>query len=109
MSASRSTSASSSSSSVPRGGNPVSKNEQKVNCCGSIFKNPPGYNAWKLIKSSIDESFYKGPIKLSKKHSNFFENDPNINSDMIILFINQIRERVYKKYNINLEPELEIK
>ena len=86
-----------------------SSQPQKVNCCGSIFKNPPGYNAWKLIKSSIDESFYKGPIKLSKKHSNFFENDPNINSDMIILFINQIRERVYKKYNINLEPELEIK
>lgn len=82
---------------------------QRVNCCGSIFKNPPGQNAWKLIKSSIDESFYKGPIKLSTKHSNFFENDPNINSDEIILFINQIRERVLKKHNINLEPELEIK
>ena len=86
-----------------------SSQPQRVNCCGSIFKNPPGHNAWKLIKSSIDESFYEGPVKLSKKHSNFFENDPNINSDEIISFINQIKERVFNKHHIDLEPELEIK
>ena len=38
-----------------------------------FLKNPPGHNAWKLIKSSIDESFYQGPVKLSKKHSNFLK------------------------------------
>ena len=86
-----------------------SSQPQRVNCCGSIFKNPPGHNAWKLIKSSIDESFYQGPVKLSKKHSNFFENDPNINSDEIISFIIQIKERVFNKHRIDLEPELEIK
>ena len=37
---------------------------QKVNCCGSIFKNPKNQSAWKLIKTSIDESFFEGPIKL---------------------------------------------
>ena len=45
---------------------------QMVNCCGSIFKNPPNHNAWKLIKSSLDESFYEGPIRLSKKTLKFF-------------------------------------
>ena len=40
---------------------------QQVNCCGSIFKNPKNQSAWKLIESSVDESFYNGPIKLSKK------------------------------------------
>ena len=74
-----------------------------------MFKNHPGHNAGKLIKASIDESFYQGPVRLSKKHSNFFENDPNINSDERISFINQIKERVVNKHHRDLEPELEIK
>ena len=81
---------------------------QKVNCCGSIFKNPVNHCAWKLIKSSIDESFYNGPIKLSKTHSNFFENDPNISANSIDLFISKIQKRVNDKHKIILERELRI-
>ncbi len=81
---------------------------QKVNCCGSIFKNPVNLSAWKLIQSSIDESFYDGPIKLSKTHTNFFENDPNISANSIDLFISKIQERVKNKHKILLEKELRI-
>ena len=81
---------------------------QKVNCCGSIFKNPPNQNAWKLIKSSLDENFYKGKIKLSSKHSNFFENQPNISTDLIENFIKTVQKKVEEKHNIILEKELEI-
>tara|TARA_A100001015_G_scaffold274164_1_gene330287 strand:- start:470 stop:1345 length:876 start_codon:yes stop_codon:yes gene_type:complete len=81
---------------------------KKVNCCGSIFKNPVNQSAWKLIKSSIDETFYRGPIKLSKTHSNFFENEPNISANSIDLFITKIQERVKDKHNIILEKELRI-
>ncbi len=81
---------------------------QKVNCCGSIFKNPVNQSAWKLIKSSIDESFYNGPIKLSKKHSNFFENEPNISANSIDSFISKIQTKVKEKYKITLEKELRI-
>ena len=79
---------------------------QRVNCCGSIFKNPPNHNAWKLIKTSLDESFYEGPIRLSKKHSNFFENDPNISADKVIKFIETIKSKVNQKYQIILDQEL---
>tara|TARA_B100000963_G_scaffold193546_1_gene168442 strand:+ start:13982 stop:14857 length:876 start_codon:yes stop_codon:yes gene_type:complete len=81
---------------------------QKVNCCGSIFKNPVNKSAWKLIKSSIDDSFYNGPIKLSKKHSNFFENEPNISANSIDLFISKIQKKVNDKHKIVLEKELRI-
>ena len=81
---------------------------QRVNCCGSIFKNPANQSAWKLIKSSIDESFYDGPIKLSKTHSNFFENDPNISANIIDSFISKIQKKVKDKYKITLEKELRI-
>ncbi len=81
---------------------------QKVNCCGSIFKNPPNQNAWSLIKTAIDDNFYRGPIKLSLKHSNFFENDPYIDADLINKFINDIQKKVLEKHNIILETELQI-
>ncbi len=81
---------------------------QKVNCCGSIFKNPSNQSAWKLIKSSIDESFYNGPVKLSKIHSNFFENEPNISANSIDLFISKIQKKVMDKHKIVLEKELRI-
>ena len=81
---------------------------QKVNCCGSIFKNPSNQNAWKLIKTSVDDSFYTGPIKLSLKHSNFFENETNISADKIENFIRTIQRKVQDKHNIFLERELQI-
>ena len=62
----------------------------------------------KLIKSSINESFYNGKIKLSKKHSNFFENEPNISANSIDKFISKIQDRVKEKHNITLEKELRI-
>ena len=80
----------------------------KVNCCGSIFKNPKNQSAWKLIETSIDESFYNGPIKLSKTHSNFFENEAYISADKIELFISKIQKRVNDKHKILLEKELRI-
>ena len=81
---------------------------QRVNCCGSIFKNPENMNAWKLIKSSLNDSFYNGPVKLSKKHSNFFENDPDIEADLIEQFIINVQHKVKQKYNLVLDPELKI-
>ena len=81
---------------------------QKVNCCGSIFKNPSNHNAWKLIKTSLDASFYTGPIKLSLKHSNFFENESNISADLIENFIKAIQKKVKEKHNITLEKEIQI-
>ncbi len=81
---------------------------QKVNCCGSIFKNPPNQSAWKLIESSLDDTFYEGPIKISKKHSNFFENDPNISANLIDNFIKKIQKKVKENHNVILEKELQI-
>ena len=81
---------------------------QKVNCCGSIFKNPVNKSAWELIKSSVDDSFYSGPIKLSRTHSNFFENDPNIKANSIDIFITKIQKLVNHKHKIMLEKELRI-
>ena len=31
-----------------------------------VFLRTTNHNAWKLIKTSLDESFYEGPVRLSK-------------------------------------------
>ena len=90
----------------------------RANCCGSIFKNPRTekksdnfankLSAWKLIQSSVDDSFYNGEVKLSKKHSNFFENEPYIDPDKLEAFLKNIEEKVMLKHNIKLEKELRI-
>ena len=79
-----------------------------MKCCDSIVKHPSNQNTWKLIKSSLDDSFYTGPIKLSSKHSNFFENDSNISPDLIENFIKTIQKKVEEKHNVTLERELQI-
>ena len=81
---------------------------QKVNCCGSIFKNPSSSSAWQLIESSVDDSFYTGEVRLSKKHSNFFENDPYVDADKLITFLKKVEDSVLKKHSIKLEKELRI-
>ena len=91
---------------------------RRANCCGSIFKNPrtkkksdnPSnkLSAWKLIQSSVDDSFYNGEVKLSKKHSNFFENEPYIDPDKLEAFLKNIEEKVMLKHNVKLEKELRI-
>ena len=81
---------------------------QKVNCCGSIFKNPPNKSAWELIRTSVDETYYYGEVKLSKTHSNFFENDKNISSEILENFLIDIEKKVFNKHQIKLERELRI-
>ena len=58
--------------------------------------------------NNLNSSSLAGPIKLSKIHSNFFENEPNISANSIDLFISKIQKRVKDKYKIVLEKELRI-
>ncbi len=49
-----------------------------------------------------------GEIRLSKKHSNFFENDPYVDADKLINFLKKVEDSVLKKHSIKLEKELRI-
>lgn len=72
---------------------------------GSVFKNPEGLSAGKLI----DECNLKGTkvnsAMVSEKHANFIINLKNAQSSDIIKLIDLIKEEVYKKKNIKLELE----
>lgn len=75
---------------------------------GSVFKNPEGNSAGRLI----DEAGLKGKIiggaKVSEKHANFIINYDNATSEDIISLINFIKATIKEKYNIDLILEQEI-
>ena len=76
--------------------------------CGSVFKNPPGDYAARLIEASGLKGKIKGGAQISPKHANFIVNLGKASSDDILSLINTIRETVLKNYSIDLMPEVQI-
>ena len=80
----------------------------QIKTCGSTFKNPENQKAWKLIKNSKCDQKSFGESKYIKKHCNFFVNNGGTSSEDIEKLINFVRQKVYEKYQINLDLELKI-
>ena len=74
---------------------------------GSVFKNPEGNFAWKLI----DECELRGKsvngAKVSEKHSNFIINDNQATAQDILDLIELIQDTVYEKCQVSLKTEVE--
>ena len=80
----------------------------KAKTSGSTFKNPKGLFAAKLIEEAGCKGLVNGDAMVSLKHSNFLINNNNSTAKEIEDLGNDIQERVYKKFNINLEWEIKI-
>ncbi len=78
------------------------------NCCGSVFKNPIGHHAGKLIEECGLKGTRKGGAVISPIHANFIMNENNATFDDILYLIRLIKEKVYEKFNIILEEEVRI-
>lgn len=74
------------------------------NSAGSVFKNPHGYKAWKLIKDLNIKSKYPD-IEVADKHKNFIINKNNAKASDVYKLVNEIRKKALDEYNINLECE----
>jgi len=74
--------------------------------CGSVFKNPPGHSAGKLIEDAGLKGFNINDAEVSNKHGNFIINKGNATAKDIILLMEYIEEVVKEKFNVNLEREV---
>ncbi len=73
---------------------------------GSTFKRPEGYFAGKLIMDAGLSGFTVGGAKVSEKHCGFIINTGKATSADIYDLINEVREKVYARFGIKLEPEV---
>ena len=76
--------------------------------CGSVFKNPPGHHAARLIEDSGLKGITIGGAQISPKHANFIINLGNATSSDILSLIDTVQEKIFKKHSINLELEVQI-
>lgn len=74
--------------------------------CGSVFKNPPGDYAARLIEASGLKGFQIGGAAVSEKHANFIVNQGNATAVDIEALIEHIQLQVKVKFGIELETEV---
>ncbi len=75
---------------------------------GSIFKNPEGYSAAKLIDSVGLKGVRVGDAQVSDKHANFIVNLGNASAKDVLTLVKLIQTEIKVKYGISLIPELQI-
>lgn len=75
---------------------------------GSVFRNPVGNYAGKLIEDIGYKGKRLGDAMISEKHANFIINKGDASGKEIIQLINDIKEKVKEKYDIELYLEQEI-
>ncbi len=74
--------------------------------CGSVFKNPPGNYAAKLIEKSGLKGYRIGGACVSKKHANFIVNTNKATAVDIESLINYVQTQVKVQQGINLQTEV---
>ena len=72
---------------------------------GSVFRNPPGFFAGKLIEDMGLKGFSIGKAEVSTKHANFIINKGNAKASDIKRIIDVIKQKAKIKYNLNLRVE----
>lgn len=74
---------------------------------GSVFKNPPGDTAGRLIDSIGLKGLRVGGASVSEKHANFFVAMPGTRAVDVYLLVQEVARRVKEATGIVLEPEIQ--
>lgn len=76
--------------------------------CGSVFRNPEGDYAARLIEAAGLKGLAIGGARVSEKHANFIINEGGATAADIEQLIERVRERVAEKSGIHLQTEVHI-
>lgn len=74
--------------------------------CGSVFKNPPGDYAARLIEACGLKGFAVGGAVVSEKHANFIENRGSATAADIETLIEHIQTQVRTQFGVSLQTEV---
>jgi UDP-N-acetylmuramate dehydrogenase len=76
---------------------------------GSVFRNPPGEHAARLIEACGLKGYAIGNARISEKHANFIVNpDGKAHAGDIEALIDHARKSVRQRFGIDLVPEVRI-
>jgi UDP-N-acetylmuramate dehydrogenase len=75
---------------------------------GSIFKNPPGAYAGKLIEAAELKGKTCGQAQVSEQHANFIVNKGGATASEVKRLMDHVQNVVWEKYRVRLEPEIRL-
>lgn len=73
---------------------------------GSIFKNPPGDYAGRLIEEAGCKGWREGKAEVSPLHANFIVNTGGATAAEVFQLVQRVRRRVQERFGITLELEV---
>ncbi len=76
--------------------------------CGSVFKNPPGDHAARLIEAAGLKGHRLGTACVSDKHANFIISSADTTAADVEALIGFVREQVRERFGVELETEVRI-
>jgi UDP-N-acetylmuramate dehydrogenase len=80
----------------------------KTKNCGSVFKNPPGDSAGRLVQAAGLKGLRQGAAVISELHGNFIVNEGGATAADVAKLIERARAEVKRRFNAELEPEVEL-
>jgi UDP-N-acetylmuramate dehydrogenase len=75
---------------------------------GSVFRNPEGDSAWRLIEAAGMKGKRVGGAGVSLDHANFIENLGEASAADIRLLMERVADEVKKSFGIELHPEVRL-
>jgi UDP-N-acetylmuramate dehydrogenase len=76
--------------------------------CGSVFKNPHGDHAARLIEEAGGKGRRVGPASVSTKHANFIVASEGATASDILTLIREVQGLVEERSSVLLEPEVHL-
>jgi UDP-N-acetylmuramate dehydrogenase len=76
--------------------------------CGSVFKNPDGDHAARLVEAAGAKGLRVGGARVSEKHANFIVADPGATAADVWALIDRVRALVVDEAGVRLEPEVQV-
>lgn len=74
---------------------------------GSVFKNPPGDSAGRIIDSLGLKGTRVGDVAVSEKHANFFVAGPSATASDLHRLVFEVQAVVAERAGVHLEPEIQ--
>jgi UDP-N-acetylmuramate dehydrogenase len=76
---------------------------------GSVFKNPEGDYAGRLIEQAGLKGLTRGKAQISQRHANFIVNLGGASAADVAALIREAHNRVYEQFGVDLELEVELR
>ncbi|MGH0038135.1 MAG: UDP-N-acetylmuramate dehydrogenase [Myxococcota bacterium] len=79
-----------------------------VPSCGSVFRNPPGDHAGRLIEAAGLKGCRAGGAQISTVHANFIANTDGATASDVLALIDRARAEVLRQHGVRLDLEVQV-